>query len=105
VDRKKSCVHSLTGYADFMVLGGIPSAKTFDISVGITVIMVVGNMCGWFYVEYFGRRNTALYGTLLLALSLLLISIISCIKTSNAMFAQVTFMAIWGKPESENDTF
>lgn len=79
-----------------MQLAGMSAANSFDTSVGITGIMVIGNMCGWYFVEKFGRRNTALYGTCMLCVTLFIIGILASIKTTNAIWGQVAFMAIWG---------
>lgn len=78
-----------------MQLGGMSAAKSFDTTVGLMGLMVVGNLCGWFFVEKFGRRNTVLYGTGTLTITLFLIGILACIKTSGAIWGQVVFMAVW----------
>jgi hypothetical protein len=84
----------MTG-ADFMQLGGMSAAKSFDTTVGLSGLMVVGNLSGWFFVEKFGRRGTALYGTLVLCVTLLLIGIMACINVNGAIWGQVVFMAVW----------
>lgn len=80
----------------FMQLGGMSAAKSFDATVGLSGVMVVGNICGWFFVEKLGRRNTALYGTGFLTITLFVIGILACVKTSSAIWGQVAFMGIWG---------
>ena len=80
---------------DFMQLGGLSPARSFDATVGMSGLMVVGNMCGWFFVEKFGRRNTALYGVGVLCVALFVIGILACIETSGAIWGQVVFMGIW----------
>jgi len=84
-----------TPIEDFMQLGGMSAAKSFDTTVGLCGLMVVGNMCGWYFVEGLGRRNTALWGTVILCVSLFVIGILACIPTSGAIWGQVVFMAIW----------
>jgi hypothetical protein len=79
----------------FMQLGGMSAATSFDMTVGMSGLMVVGNMCGWVFVEKFGRRATALYGTAVLTLALFVIGILACIKTNGAIWGQVAFMAVW----------
>ncbi|KAF2000124.1 general substrate transporter [Amniculicola lignicola CBS 123094] len=79
----------------FMQLGGLNPAKSLDVTVGISCLMLVGNMCGWVLVEKVGRRNTALYGTGTLTVTLFLIGILACIKASGAIWGQVVFMAVW----------
>lgn len=44
----------------FMQLGSLSVSASFDASVGMSGIMVIGNICGWFLVEKFGRRGTAM---------------------------------------------
>lgn len=78
-----------------MQLGGMPASKSFDVTVGLCGVMVVGNMCGWFFVEKFGRRNTALWGIGILSVTLLLIGVLACIPTHGAIWGQVVFMAVW----------
>ncbi|KAH7094994.1 general substrate transporter [Paraphoma chrysanthemicola] len=79
----------------FMQLGGMSAATSFDMTVGMSGLMVVGNMCGWVFVEKFGRRATALYGTAVLTVALFVIGILACIKTNSAIWGQVAFMAVW----------
>ncbi|KIV98804.1 uncharacterized protein PV09_09454 [Verruconis gallopava] len=95
---QNACGNSwVIGYMSyFMQLGGMSAERSFDTSVGITGLMVIGNMAGWFWVEYFGRRNTALWGTIILCITLYLIGILACIKTNGAIWGQVAFMAVWG---------
>lgn len=78
-----------------MQLAGMAPAKSFDTTVGLMGLMVVGNMCGWVFVEWFGRRGTALYGTAILSATLYMIGILACIKRNGAIWGQVVFMAIW----------
>lgn len=83
-----------------MQLGGLGSAQAFDTSVGMSGVMVVGNLCGTVLVERFGRRWTALYGTMTLCVTLFLIGILASIPSPNAIWGQVAFMGVWsfGKP-------
>lgn len=78
-----------------MELGGLSAAKSFDATVGLSGMMVVGTICGWFLVEKWGRRATALYGTAALCITLLLIGILGCITSTNAIWGQVAFMGVW----------
>ncbi|EHK99053.1 putative General alpha-glucoside permease [Glarea lozoyensis 74030] len=74
---------------------GNSTAKAFDASVGMSGVMVVGNLCGTWLVEQFGRRGTALYGTATLCVTLFLIGILACINSSGAIWGQVAFMGVW----------
>ena len=79
-----------------MELGGLSSNDAFSASVGVSGLMVIGNMFGWLWVEKFGRRAAALWGTSILCVTLFLIGILACIKTHGAIWGQVAFMAVWG---------
>ncbi|KAH7013116.1 general substrate transporter [Ilyonectria destructans] len=86
----------VVGYMSyFMQLAGMDTAKSFDTTVGLCGLMVVGNMCGWFFVEWFGRRNTALWGTAGLSVTLLLIGILAVVNAPGAIWGQIVFMAVW----------
>lgn len=78
-----------------MQLGGMSSSASFDTSVGVTGLMVVGNMFGWYLIERLGRRGTFLYGCMVLSATLLLIGILVVIDVDGAISAQVAFMAVW----------
>ncbi|CAI6340140.1 unnamed protein product [Periconia digitata] len=80
----------------FMQLGGMTPARSFDTTVGMSGLMVVGNMFGWLFIEWFGRRGTALYGAAGLTVTLFIIGILGVINRPGAIWGQVAFMAIWG---------
>ena len=87
----------LTGGAnvDFMQLAGMDTSESFDTTVGLMGVMVVGNMCGWVFVDRLGRRTTALWGAITLGITLLVIGILAVIDAPEALWGQVAFMAIW----------
>ncbi|KAJ4178842.1 hypothetical protein NW767_014770 [Fusarium falciforme] len=86
----------VVGYMSYYFqLAGMAADVSFDTTVGLAGVMVVGNIVGWFFVDYFGRRGTALYGSIILSVTLFLIAILSLIKASGAIWAQVVFMAVW----------
>ncbi|KAH7136305.1 general substrate transporter [Dactylonectria macrodidyma] len=86
----------VVGYMSYYFqLAGMNPSVSFDTTVGLAGLMVAGNMMGWFFVDYFGRRGTALYGAIILTATLFLIAILSLVKASGAIWAQVVFMAIW----------
>ena len=78
-----------------MQLAGMDTSQSFDTTVGLMGVMVVGNLCGWFFVDWFGRRATALWGAIILAVTLLVIGILAVIDAPGALWGQVAFMAIW----------
>ncbi|KAF9876902.1 MFS hexose transporter [Colletotrichum karsti] len=86
----------VVGYMSYYFqLAGMSAAKSFDTTVGLAGLMVIGNIVGWFFVDYFGRRGTALYGAIILTVTLFLIGASSLVKTQGAVWAQVVFMAVW----------
>ncbi|KAH7176804.1 general substrate transporter [Dactylonectria macrodidyma] len=86
----------VVGYMSyFMQLAGMPAEQSFNATVGIGGVMLVGNISGWFLIEWLGRRGTALYGALVLCVSLFIIGILSVVKSSHALVVQVVFMGVW----------
>lgn len=79
----------------FMQLAGMPVEQSFNATVGICGVMLVGNISGWFLIEWLGRRGTALYGTLVLCVCLFIIGILAVVKSSNALVVQVVLMGVW----------
>ncbi|KUJ09666.1 general substrate transporter [Mollisia scopiformis] len=86
----------IIGYmAYFLELGGLSTGAAFNATVGLSFVMLVGNMVGWVFVERYGRRGTALYGAIILSAALFMIGITASIPSKSAIWAQVFFMAIW----------
>ncbi|KAH6665390.1 putative sugar transporter [Halenospora varia] len=84
----------IIGYMSyFLTLGGMSESRAFDVSVLLSFIMLVGNTFSWWLVESFGRRSTALYGSLTLFATLMLIGITSLFP--KLLTAQVVFMGVW----------
>ncbi|KAL6241312.1 hypothetical protein RBB50_011785 [Rhinocladiella similis] len=71
---------------------------SFDLTVGITGLMAISNMCCWVFVEKFGRRLLILVGLIACTVCLLLIGVLSQFvdRGSNVVYTQVAVMAIWG---------
>ncbi|RKF66782.1 General alpha-glucoside permease [Golovinomyces cichoracearum] len=89
-----SGVSWIIGYmAYFLQLGGLSVSESFNATAGLSVLSLVGNMTGWYFIEAFGRRRTALYGSLFLTVSLFMIGISSLIP--RGIWAQVFFMGTW----------
>ena len=84
-----------SSFEDYFQLVGMDPVTTFDTTVGLCGLMVVGNVAGWFFVDYFGRRTTMFWGAATLTCTLLLIGVLSLIKTQGALWSQVVFMAVW----------
>ncbi|CAG9976109.1 unnamed protein product [Clonostachys byssicola] len=88
----------VVGYMSyFLQLAGMSASRSFDMTVIISGVMVVGNMCSWFLVEYLGRRGTLLCGSSILFVSLLIIAILAVTVTSQSgLTAQIVLMGAWG---------
>ncbi|KAK9482562.1 maltose permease [Lipomyces starkeyi] len=86
------------GYLSYFIeLNGISPDTTFKAAVGITGAQVLANVVGWFFVEWFGRRGTALWGSVTLFAALLVIGIVAVVphSTTTATWVQVGFMGVW----------
>lgn len=84
----------IIGYmAYFLQLGGLTVPQSFNATVGLSFLSLFGNMVGWYVIEAFGRRKTALYGSISLSISLYMIGITSLIQ--GGIWAQVFFMGVW----------
>ncbi|KAI5236746.1 MFS hexose transporter [Aureobasidium subglaciale] len=86
-------VVGFVGY--FLQLAGKTPDQANTLSLVIIGMTMVGNMCGWPLIEKFGRRPVMLYGSVTLSLLLFLIGILGSVASSNAVQAQVVFMALW----------
>ncbi|KAL4879542.1 general substrate transporter [Aspergillus karnatakaensis] len=82
----------------FMQLGGLEGDLVFDISLGITGAMAVGNMASWLFVDRMGRRGLILSGLLFCTVSLVINGALGCFpeKGRPVLLLQVSFMAVWG---------
>ncbi|KAL5325773.1 hypothetical protein ACEPPN_006906 [Leptodophora sp. 'Broadleaf-Isolate-01'] len=74
------------GYSSyFFQLAGLSTSSSFSMSVGVSVLGLVGVVCSWFLLNQAGRRPTALVGTSILVVLLLLVGILDVIpvRTGN----------------------
>lgn len=87
----------IVGYMSyFLQLAGMSDSAAFDMTVVISGVMVVGNMCSWFLIEYLGRRGTMLYGAVVLLVTLLVIAIMAVAGSGQAaLTAQIVMMGVW----------
>ena len=84
------------GYSTyFFQLAGLPTARSFDLGVGVTACGVVGNICSWFVVNSYGRRKIFVSGMVILTSLLLLIGIMDVVPTSAAQWVQAALTVIW----------
>ncbi|KAI5195640.1 hypothetical protein E4T38_08958 [Aureobasidium subglaciale] len=75
-------------------LAGKTPDQANTLSLVIIGMNMVGNMCCWPLIEKFGRRSVILYGSVTLSTLLFLIGILGNVANSNAVQAQVVFMAL-----------
>ncbi|KAF5024667.1 hypothetical protein F66182_3289 [Fusarium sp. NRRL 66182] len=84
------------GYSTyFFQLAGLENSRSFDLGVGVTACGVAGNICSWFVVNSFGRRNIFLSGMGSLTLLLFLIGIMDVVPTSAAGWVQAACTVIF----------
>jgi len=86
------------GYSTyFFELAGLSPSSSFSLSVGVSVLGLIGVMGSWFLINRTGRRSTSLFGTMTLALLLLLIGILDIIPTSSRgpVYIQVACIIIF----------
>ena len=70
------------GYSSyFFELAGL--SASFSLSIGVSVLGLVGVICSWFLVNRTGRRSTSLVGTAVLTGLLFIIGILDIVPTSN----------------------
>lgn len=61
--QQNSGVSWVLGYMGyFMELAGVSTSVTFNVTFGLTGVMLVGNTASWFLIEMVGRRTVAVYG-------------------------------------------
>ncbi|KAH8679073.1 general substrate transporter [Tricladium varicosporioides] len=80
------------GYSSyFFELAGLSASSSFSLSVGVSVLGLVGVICSWFLIDRTGRRSTSLIGTAVLTGLLFLIGILDVTPGSRTgpVYAQV----------------
>lgn len=76
----------VVGYSTyFFQLAGISTSASFTLSVGVSVLGLVGVIGSWFLINRTGRRSTTLAGVGLLTLLLLLIGIFDVIPGTSTV--------------------
>ncbi|TVY47412.1 General alpha-glucoside permease [Lachnellula occidentalis] len=72
------------GYSSyFFELAGLSASSSFSLSIGVSVLGLVGVVCSWFLINRTGRRSTSLVGTAILTGLLFLIGILDVVPASN----------------------
>ncbi|KAJ8060602.1 hypothetical protein OCU04_010913 [Sclerotinia nivalis] len=87
------------GYSSyFFELAGLSNSNAFTLSVGVTILGLLGVICSWFLINRCGRRSTSLVGTAILTFLLLLIGILDVLpnySSKGPAFGQVACVIIF----------
>lgn len=89
------------GYSSyFFEQAGLSASTSFSMSVGVSVLGLVGVICSWFLINKTGRRSTSLVGMSILTLLLFLIGILDILPATRAgktapVYGQVTCIIIF----------
>lgn len=71
------------GYSSyFFEQAGLSASSSFSMSVGVSVLGLVGVICSWFLINRTGRRSTTLVGMSILTLLLFLIGILDILPST-----------------------
>jgi hypothetical protein len=96
------------GYCSyFFELAGLSASSSFSMSVGVSVLglvgvecswFLIGVVCSWFLIDKTSRRSTALYGLAVIIALLFLIGILNVVDTGKVkgpVYGQVTCIVIF----------
>lgn len=87
------------GYSNyFFELAGISDSNAFTLSVGVTILGLLGVIFSWFLINRCGRRSTSLVGMVILTFLLLLIGILDVLpnySSKGPAFGQVACTIIF----------
>lgn len=86
------------GYSSyFFELAGLSASNSFSLSVGVTVLGLVGVVCSWFLINRAGRRSTSLIGTAILTGLLFMIGILDVIpdRHEGVIYGQVACIILF----------
>jgi SP family general alpha glucoside:H+ symporter-like MFS transporter len=79
------CGSALWGFAPyFYEQAGLPTAKAFDLGVGLYGAAIVANVLCWYWMAVAGRRTLYLIGQALSLVLLLVTGVVGCLKASEA---------------------
>jgi hypothetical protein len=84
----------------FFELAGLSTSSSFSLSVGVTVLGLIGVVCSCFLINRVGRRSMALYGVSVLTLLLFLIGILDILPSNGAgstapVYGQVALITLF----------
>lgn len=76
----------VVGYSTyFFELAGLSTSTSFTLSVGVSVLGLLGVVGSWFLINHTGRRPTTLYGVGFLTFLLFMIGILDVIPTKSSV--------------------
>lgn len=79
------CGSALWGFAPyFYEQAGLPTARAFDLGVGLYGAAIVANVLCWYWMAVAGRRTLYLVGQALSLVVLLVTGVVGCLKASEA---------------------
>ncbi|PMD36276.1 MFS general substrate transporter [Hyaloscypha variabilis F] len=81
----------IIGYSSyFFELAGLSASSSFSLSIGVSVLGLIGVICSWFLIDRTGRRSTTLYGLTIIVILLFLIGILDVAGDGKSLvYAQV----------------
>jgi SP family general alpha glucoside:H+ symporter-like MFS transporter len=81
----------IIGYSSyFFELAGLSASSSFSLSIGVSVLGLIGVICSWFLIDRTGRRSTTLYGLTIIVTLLFLIGILDVAGDGKSLvYAQV----------------
>lgn len=86
------------GYSSyFFELAGLTASTSFSVSIGVSVLGLLGVVCSWFLINRTGRRDTSFWGLFGLMILLLLIGLLDSIPTSSKgpVYGQVACVVVF----------
>jgi MFS transporter, SP family, general alpha glucoside:H+ symporter len=74
----------------FFELAGLAASSSFSLSIGVSVLGLIGVVCSWFLIDRTGRRSTTLYGLAAIIILLFLIGILDVVgRGKGLVYGQV----------------
>lgn len=78
----------------FLIQAGLSTDSAFTLSIGQYAMGIVGTASSWFLMRYIGRRTLYFWGLLVLAVILVLIGVMGCIKGTGAQYVPLPASAV-----------
>ncbi|KAJ5113635.1 general substrate transporter [Penicillium angulare] len=91
-------VSFVIGYSSyFFEMAGLKNSDSFKLSMGVSVLGILGNIASWFVCNRIGRRNTFVAGTTILTIILILIGVLDVVPgySSSEQWGQAILTVIY----------